>query len=50
LHARRLYFIHPIKQTPIICKAAVPENPFWEEFLELDNDEFKMKNLDHLYE
>ena len=50
LHARRLYFIHPIKKTPIICKASVPENPFWEEFLELDNDEFKMKNLDHLYE
>jgi 23S rRNA pseudouridine1911/1915/1917 synthase len=50
LHARRLYFIHPIKKTPIICKASVPENPFWEEFLELDPDDFKMKNLDHLYE
>ena len=50
LHARRLYFTHPIKKEPIICKAAVPPIPFWEEFLELDNDEFKMKNLDHLYE
>ena len=50
LHARRLYFIHPIKQTPIICKAAVPENPFWEEFLELETEEVKLKNLDHLFE
>jgi 23S rRNA pseudouridine1911/1915/1917 synthase len=50
LHARRLYFVHPIKKTPIICKAAVPNNPFWEEFLELDPEEVKEKNLDHLYE
>lgn len=50
LHARRLYFVHPIKKTPIICKAAVPNNPFWEEFLELDTEEVKEKNLDHLYE
>jgi 23S rRNA pseudouridine1911/1915/1917 synthase len=32
LHARRLYFTHPIKKEPIICKAAVPPIPFWEEF------------------
>ncbi len=50
LHARRLYFIHPIKKTPIICRAAVPANPFWEEFLELDQEEIKEKNLDYLFE
>jgi 23S rRNA pseudouridine1911/1915/1917 synthase len=50
LHARRLFFIHPIKKTPIICRAAVPNNPFWEEFLELDNEEFKEKALEYLYE
>ncbi|MHA8067634.1 RluA family pseudouridine synthase [Aquirufa sp. ROCK2-A2] len=50
LHARRLFFIHPIKKTPIICRAAVPNNPFWEEFLELDTEEFKEKNLEYLYE
>jgi 23S rRNA pseudouridine1911/1915/1917 synthase len=50
LHARRLYFTHPIKKEPIICKAAVPENTFWEEFLELDPEEIKQKNLNYLHE
>jgi 23S rRNA pseudouridine1911/1915/1917 synthase len=45
LHARRIYFIHPIKKEPIICKAAVPVQQFWEEFLELDPEEIKDKNL-----
>jgi 23S rRNA pseudouridine1911/1915/1917 synthase len=49
LHARRLYFIHPVKKEPIICKAAVPENSFWEEFLELDKEEIKDKNLKMIY-
>lgn len=38
LHARRLFFIHPVKKEPIICKAALPANPFWEEFLEFDDE------------
>lgn len=50
LHARRLFFEHPIKKENIICKAAVPENTFWEEFLELDQEEIKTKNLDKLFE
>lgn len=49
LHARRLYFVHPIKQEAIVCKAAVPENAFWEEFLELDTEEIKDKNLDKFF-
>lgn len=39
LHARRLYFMHPVKKEPIICKAALPDNPFWEEFLPFDQEE-----------
>lgn len=55
LHARRLYFIHPIKpadgsERPLICKAGVPRDPFWEEFLELDAEQVKDKNIDYLYE
>ena len=50
LHARRLYFTHPIKKEPIICKAAVPPIPFWEEFLELDPEDIKQKNLGFLHE
>jgi 23S rRNA pseudouridine1911/1915/1917 synthase len=49
LHARRLYFIHPVKKEPILIKAALPENPFWEEFLELETEEIKTENLDFLY-
>jgi 23S rRNA pseudouridine1911/1915/1917 synthase len=41
LHARRIYFVHPVKNEPIICKAPVPEQPFWEEFLTLDKEEIK---------
>ena len=55
LHARRLYFIHPIKQPdglerPMICKAGLPRDPFWEEFLELDDETYKDKNLDIIFE
>ncbi|GAA4410826.1 RNA pseudouridine synthase [Nibrella viscosa] len=49
LHARRLYFIHPVKKEPLICKAGVPNDPFWEEFLALDTEDFKDKNLDFIY-
>jgi 23S rRNA pseudouridine1911/1915/1917 synthase len=49
LHARRLYFIHPVQKTPVICKAGVPENGFWEEFLSLDDEEIKDSNLDFMY-
>lgn len=49
LHARRVYFIHPVKKEPLLCKAALPEQPFWEEFLSLDTEEVKTENLDFLY-
>jgi 23S rRNA pseudouridine1911/1915/1917 synthase len=45
LHARRVYFIHPVKKEPILCRAALPENAFWEEFLELDKEEIKEGTL-----
>ncbi|RIV27334.1 RluA family pseudouridine synthase [Fibrisoma montanum] len=50
LHARRLYFVHPVKKEPIICKAGVPNDPFWEEFLELDKEDYKDKNLNFIFE
>jgi len=49
LHARRLYFVHPVKKEPLICKAGVPNDAFWEEFLTLDTEEYKDKNLDFIY-
>jgi 23S rRNA pseudouridine1911/1915/1917 synthase len=50
LHARRLYFKHPIKLEGITCRAALPPIQFWEEFLELDNEEVKDKNMDTFFE
>lgn len=49
LHARRINFIHPVQKEPIICVAALPQNPFWEEFLTLDDFKIKDKQLDYLY-
>ncbi|GAB2764843.1 RNA pseudouridine synthase [Rhabdobacter roseus] len=50
LHARRLYFEHPVRKEPLICKAGVPANPFWEEFLSLDPEEIKDDTMGFLYE
>jgi len=36
LHARKLYFIHPIKQEPVELIAGLPETEFWEQFLVFD--------------
>lgn len=49
LHSRRLYFMHPIKKEPVLCKAAVPEDAFWEEFLQLDNEEIKDETMKFLH-
>ncbi|MFN4147265.1 MAG: RluA family pseudouridine synthase [Runella sp.] len=50
LHARRLYFVHPIKKEPILCRAALPNDPFWEEFLGLDSEEIGPEHLSFLHE
>jgi 23S rRNA pseudouridine1911/1915/1917 synthase len=49
LHSRRVYFIHPVKKEPVLCKAAVPENAFWEEFLELETEEIKDETMKFLH-
>lgn len=50
LHARRIYFVHPIKKEPIVCVAGLPDSQFWEQFLVFDDpSDIKNKNLDFLY-
>ncbi len=49
LHARKIHFIHPVKKETITCKAALPENEFWEQFLVLDKIQVKEKEIDKLY-
>ena len=36
LHARKLYFTHPIKKEPLELIAGLPETEFWEQFLVFD--------------
>ncbi|PSL19843.1 RluA family pseudouridine synthase [Dyadobacter jiangsuensis] len=50
LHARRLYFEHPVKKEPVICRAGVPNDAFWEEFLTLDKEVIKPEHLDFFHE
>jgi 23S rRNA pseudouridine1911/1915/1917 synthase len=50
LHARKIYFEHPIRKVPMICVASVPQTPFWEEFLEFDDLHSKEKNMENWYE
>ena len=49
LHARQLDFIHPVKKEPVKVIAGVPRNIFWEQFLTLEKQSAKDKNLKHLY-
>ncbi len=50
LHARRIYFIHPVKKEPIVAVAGLPNSQFWEQFLVFDDpSDVKNKNLDFLY-
>jgi 23S rRNA pseudouridine1911/1915/1917 synthase len=49
LHSRRAYFVHPIKKEPLLCKAPLPENAFWEEFLELETEEIKDDTMKFLH-
>lgn len=49
LHARRLYFIHPVKKEPVVITAGVPNVQFWEQFLTLDDTSVKPRNVDFMY-
>lgn len=45
LHARKLYFQHPIKKEPIEIMAPLPETDFWEQFLALEQIKIKDKDI-----
>ncbi len=50
LHARKLYFVHPVKKEGFDVTASLPENEFWEQFLTLDKrPNITDKKLDKLY-
>ena len=49
LHARKLYFTHPVKKEPVEFIAPVPRTDFWEQFLTLDAPSARDKKLDMLH-
>ncbi|MCF6359360.1 MAG: RluA family pseudouridine synthase [Cyclobacteriaceae bacterium] len=49
LHARKLYFQHPIKKEPVEIIAPLPETDFWEQYLVLEQIKVKSKDLDIKY-
>ncbi len=49
LHARKLYFVHPVKKEGLEVTASLPENDFWEQFLTLETPQVKDKKLDQLF-
>ncbi|MCR9250451.1 MAG: RluA family pseudouridine synthase [bacterium] len=50
LHARKLYFEHPVKKEPLDIVAGLPVNEFWEQFLTLDKPKkIRDSKIDKLY-
>ena len=49
LHAFHLVFIHPIKKEKLFLRAALPEEPFWEQFLEFENIKSSERHLDKTF-
>lgn len=49
LHAKGLYFEHPVKKEPIVIRAGLPEEQFWEQYLTLEDIKVKDKNIDNIY-
>jgi len=49
LHAFYLFFTHPVKKEPLHIRAGLPNDPFWEQFLPLEKQKVKDKNLDSTY-
>lgn len=49
LHARRIYFEHPVKKEPVVVRAGLPSDQFWEQFLTLEEIKIKDKDVDRLY-
>lgn len=49
LHARKLYFEHPVKKEAVEYIAPVPPTDFWEQWLVFDNQSSRDKKLDMLH-
>jgi 23S rRNA pseudouridine1911/1915/1917 synthase len=46
LHARRVEFIHPVRKEPVVITANPPDEPLWNAFLKMLEEQDKEKNGD----
>jgi 23S rRNA pseudouridine1911/1915/1917 synthase len=49
LHAFHLVFVHPIKKEKLYLRAALPEEAFWEQYLEFEPVRGKDQHLDNSF-
>jgi 23S rRNA pseudouridine1911/1915/1917 synthase len=49
LHAFHLVFVHPIKKEKIFLRAALPEEAFWEQYLEFEPVRGKYQHLENTF-
>ena len=49
LHAFNLIFIHPVKKEKFFLRAALPEEEFWEQYLEFETIKAKEQHLNNTY-
>jgi len=49
LHAFHLVFVHPIKKEKLYLRAALPEEAFWEQYLEFEPVRGKEQHLDNSF-
>jgi 23S rRNA pseudouridine1911/1915/1917 synthase len=49
LHAFHLIFVHPIRKEKLFLRAALPEEKFWEQFLEFEEIRSKDQDLDNTF-
>lgn len=49
LHAFHLVFVHPVKKEKLYLRAALPEEPFWEQYLGFEEAKAKDQHLENTY-
>ncbi len=49
LHAFHLIFVHPVRKEKLFLRAALPEEPFWEQYLEFEPIKAKDQHIDNTY-
>ncbi|UCS94065.1 RluA family pseudouridine synthase [Echinicola marina] len=49
LHAFHLVFVHPVKKEKLYLRAGLPEEPFWEQFLDFESVKAKDQHIDNSF-